>query len=129
MLWRELEPRSLIHKASARIMRFCGIKICIVLLSFMLITRNLLRLLVRIPHRHIGWNKTGAKDLPLRAPWKKKRTTKTCSAAIDSIMSPSITLKLKIRRSVLRTVLKLRFSRVRKYFWFREMVDTLADNL
>lgn len=68
-------------------------------------------------------------NIPLRAPWKKKRTTKTCSAAIDTIISDSITLKLKIRRSVLRTVLKFRFSRVRKYFWFREMVDSCAESL
>lgn len=34
-----------------------------------------------------------------------------------------IMLKLTIRFSVLLTVLKFRFSRVRKYFWFREMVD------
>jgi hypothetical protein len=48
---------------------------------------------------------------------------------METIMRPSMTLKLKIRRSVLRTVLKLRFSRVRKYFWFREIVDSCADSL
>jgi hypothetical protein len=63
------------------------------------------------------------RNVPFLAPWKKKRTTKTCRAAIDTIISDSITLKLKMRRSVLRTVLKFRFSRVRKYFWFREIVD------
>lgn len=67
--------------------------------------------------------------VPFLAPWKKKRTTKTCKPAIDTIIKPSITLKLKIRRSVLRAVLKLRFSRVRKYFWLREMVDSWADSL
>jgi len=35
-----------------------------------------------------------------------------------------IRLKLMILFSVLRTVLKFRFSRVRKYFWFRVMVDS-----
>jgi hypothetical protein len=30
---------------------------------------------------------------------------------------------------VLRTVLKLRFSRVRKYFWFREMVESWPEIL
>lgn len=54
---------------------------------------------------------------------------KTCSPAMDTIIKPSMTLKLKIRRSVLRTVLKLRFSRVRKYFWLREMVDSWAESL
>lgn len=42
---------------------------------------------------------------------------------------PSIKLKLKMRLSVLRTVLKLRFSRVRKYFWLREMVDSWPESL
>ena len=45
------------------------------------------------------------------------------------IMPDSMMLKLKILRSVLRTVLKLRFSRVRKYFWFREMVDSWPEIL
>jgi hypothetical protein len=45
------------------------------------------------------------------------------------IIRLSMTLKLKIRRSVLRTVLKLRFSRVRKYFWFRVIVDSWPDSL
>lgn len=40
-----------------------------------------------------------------------------------------IKLKLTILFSVLRTVLKLRFSRVRKYFWFRDMVDSLLETL
>ena len=42
---------------------------------------------------------------------------------------PSIKLKLKMRFSVLLTVLKLRFSRVRKYFWLREMVESWAESL
>jgi hypothetical protein len=45
------------------------------------------------------------------------------------IKPPSIKLKLKMRDSVLLTVLKLRFSRVRKYFWLREMVDSCAESL
>jgi hypothetical protein len=45
-------------------------------------------------------------------------------------MSPlSIKLNVKMRPSVLLTVLKFLFSRVRKYFWFREMVDSWADSL
>lgn len=40
-----------------------------------------------------------------------------------------ITLKLMILFSVLRTVLKLRFSRVRKYFWLRVMVDSWPETL
>lgn len=38
-------------------------------------------------------------------------------------------LKLMMRFSVLRTVLKLRFSRVRKYFWLRDMVDSWPEIL
>ncbi|KAG7148835.1 hypothetical protein HYQ46_002268 [Verticillium longisporum] len=38
-------------------------------------------------------------------------------------------LKLMILDSVLLTVAKLRFSRVRKYFWPREMVDSLLESL
>lgn len=38
-------------------------------------------------------------------------------------------LKLTILCSVLRTVLKLRFSRVRKYFWLRVMVDSWPESL
>lgn len=71
----------------------------------------------------------GERNVPLRAPWKKNRTTNTCSPAMETIINPSITLKFQIRRSVLRTVLKLRFSRVRKYFWLREMVDSWAESL
>lgn len=41
----------------------------------------------------------------------------------------STTLKLNIRPSVLLTVLKLRFSRVRKYFCIRLMVDNWPDSL
>ena len=48
---------------------------------------------------------------------------------MTSINPPSIRLKLKMRFSVLLTVLKLRFSRVRKYFWLREMVDSCAESL
>lgn len=40
-----------------------------------------------------------------------------------------IMLKLTMRFSVLVTVAKLRFSRVRKYFWFREMVDSCPEIL
>lgn len=40
-----------------------------------------------------------------------------------------IKLKLTIRPSVLRTVSKFRFSRVRKYFWFREIVEIWLEIL
>lgn len=67
--------------------------------------------------------------IPFLAPWKKKRTMKTCNPAMVMIKPDSIKLKLNILFSVLLTVLKLRFSRVRKYFWLREMVESCADNL
>jgi hypothetical protein len=54
---------------------------------------------------------------------------KTCSPAIVMMSPLSIKLKLKMRFSVLLTVEKLRFSRVRKYFWLREMVDSCAESL
>lgn len=97
----------------------------------MLITRNLLKALASLKNGSIGKSRRSetGENVPFRAPWKKKRTTNTCSPAIDIIIRDSITLKLKIRRSVLRTVLKLRFSRVRKYFWLREIVDSWADSL
>lgn len=38
-------------------------------------------------------------------------------------------LKLTMRFSVLLTVLKFRFSRVRKCFWFREMVESWPEIL
>lgn len=38
-------------------------------------------------------------------------------------------LKLAMRFSVLDTVAKFRFSRVRKYFWFREMADNWPEIL
>ena len=41
----------------------------------------------------------------------------------------SMTANLKMRPSVLRTVLKFRFSRVRKYFWLRVMVLSWPDSL
>jgi hypothetical protein len=65
----------------------------------------------------------------LRAPWKKNRTINTCSPAIATIMRDSMTEKLKMRFSVLLTVLKLRFSRVRKYFWLRLIVDSWPEIL
>lgn len=46
-----------------------------------------------------------------------------------TIRPDSIRLKLNILFSVLLTVLKLRFSRVRKYFWLREMVESWAESL
>jgi hypothetical protein len=46
-----------------------------------------------------------------------------------TIIKPSMTLKLKILFSVLRTVLKFRFSLVRKYFWFRLIVDNCPESL
>lgn len=54
---------------------------------------------------------------------------KTCSPAIAIINALSATLKLNIRLSVLFTVLIFRFSRVRKYFWFRLIVDKSRDTL
>ena len=48
---------------------------------------------------------------------------------MQMIMAHWIRLKLMMRFSVLRTVLKLRFSRVRKYFWFRVMVDSWPEIL
>lgn len=41
----------------------------------------------------------------------------------------SIKLKVKMRPSVLLTVLKFLFSRVRKYFWLREIVLNCAESL
>lgn len=61
--------------------------------------------------------------------WKKNRTTKTCRAPMQMTMTHWIKLKLTILPSVLRTVLKLRFSRVRKYFWFLVMVDSWPEIL
>ena len=61
--------------------------------------------------------------------WKKKRTTKTCRAPMQITMAHWMRLKLTILPSVLRTVLKFRFSRVRKYFWFLVIVDSWPDTL
>lgn len=61
--------------------------------------------------------------------WKKNRTTKTWSAPMQMIRPLWIKLKLTIRPSVLRTVSKFRFSRVRKYFWFREIVEIWLEIL
>lgn len=44
-------------------------------------------------------------------------------------MAHWIMLKLAILFSVLRTVLKLRFSLVLKYFWFRVMVESCPETL
>jgi hypothetical protein len=66
---------------------------------------------------------------PFLAPWKKNLTTNTCNAAINTIRRTSTTEKLKIRASVLRTVLKFRFSLVRKYFWKREIVESWPESL
>lgn len=73
--------------------------------------------------------KKSKRNIPFLAPWKKNLTMKTCNPAIETIIKLSMTLKLKMRLSVLRTVLKLRFSRVRKYFWLRAIVDTCAEIL
>ena len=54
---------------------------------------------------------------------------KTCSAAMATIIKLSIILRLKILCSVLLTVLKLRFSLVRKYFWFRVIVESWPESL
>lgn len=61
--------------------------------------------------------------------WKKNLTINTCSKAMQTIIKLSMILRLKILRSVLLTVLKLRFSLVRKYFWLRVMVESWPDSL
>lgn len=61
--------------------------------------------------------------------WKKNLTTNTCKAPMHITITICIRLKLTILPSVLRTVLKFRFSRVRKYFWFLVMVDNWPDTL
>ena len=48
---------------------------------------------------------------------------------MQTIIKLSITLKLKILLSVLLTVLKFRFSLVRKYFWFLAMVESCPESL
>jgi hypothetical protein len=48
---------------------------------------------------------------------------------MQTTMAHWIRLKLTILFSVLRTVLKLRFSRVRKYFWLRVMVESWPEIL
>lgn len=66
---------------------------------------------------------------PFLAPVKKNLTTNTCNPAIPTMHKFSTTENLKIRCSVDRTVLKLRFSRVRKYFWLRVMVESWPESL
>jgi hypothetical protein len=61
--------------------------------------------------------------------WKKNRTIKTCSPAMQIIIKLSITLKLKILLSVLLTVLKFLFSLVLKYFWLRVIVESCPESL
>ena len=46
-----------------------------------------------------------------------------------TMMKTSTSENLRIRDSVERTVEKLRFSRVRKYFWLREMVESCPEIL
>lgn len=76
--------------------------------------------------RRLIW---GVCHSPFLAPWKKYFTIKTCKAAIPHIMHTSIKLKLKILCSVLFTVLKFRFSLVRKYFCILETVDSWDETL
>jgi hypothetical protein len=64
-----------------------------------------------------------------RLTWKKNLTTKTCNAPIAMIKPIWIKLKFLMRPSVLCTVAKFRFSRVRKYFWLREMVESCPEIL
>ena len=52
---------------------------------------------------------------------------KTCRPAMATMTAPSMRLKLKILRSVLRTVLEFRFSRVRKYFCWRVSDETRPE--
>lgn len=88
----------------------------------MLIPTPLSKSATHLPHRLPHTN-------PFLAPAKKNRTTKTCSAAMPTMKPLSINEKRKMRFSVLRTVLKLRFSRVRKYFCWREIVLSWPDSL
>jgi hypothetical protein len=61
--------------------------------------------------------------------WKKNLTINTWRPAMHTIIRLSMTLKLKILLSVLLTVLKFLFSRVRKYFWLRVMVESWPESL
>jgi hypothetical protein len=54
---------------------------------------------------------------------------KTWRPAMQTIIKLSMTLKLKILLSVLLTVLKFRFSLVRKYFWFLVIVESWPESL
>ena len=65
----------------------------------------------------------------VKLTWKKNLTMKTCRAPIAMTSRIWIKLKLTIRFSVLLTVLKLRFSRVRKYFWLRVTVESCIEIL
>lgn len=56
-------------------------------------------------------------------------TINTCNKAMVTMRPLSSKLKLKMRFSVLLTVLKLRFSRVRKYFWLRVIVLSWPESL
>ena len=67
--------------------------------------------------------------LPFLVLWKKNLTTNTCSPAIATIITTSIIENFKIRDSVERTVEKFLCSRVRKYFCWREMVESSPEIL
>lgn len=71
----------------------------------------------------------GLRPSGLEHTWKKNLTTKTWRAPMQMTRAIWIKLKLTILPSVLRTVLKFRFSRVRKYFWFRVMVESWPESL
>jgi hypothetical protein len=79
--------------------------------------------------RHISTQFRLDHNIPFRAPWKKNLTMKTWRPAMVRISPLSIKLNVKMRPSVLLTVLKFLFSRVRKYFWLREMVLSCAESL
>lgn len=81
------------------------------------------------PHQALLNMTSTTHTYPFLAPWKKNLTMNTCRPAIVTIITPSTILKLNIRRSVLLTVLKLRFSRVRKYFWLRLIVESCDESL
>lgn len=66
--------------------------------------------------------------LPFLPPVKNILTINTCKAAIATISPLSSKLNLNILPSVLRTVLKFLFSRVRKYFCCRTRVDTWPES-
>ncbi len=80
------------------------------------------------PTKHVVSRAIGQQSTRRRShTWKKNRTMKTWRPPMHMIRPIWMRLKLIILCSVLRTVLKFRFSRVRKYFWFLVMVDNWPE--